>query len=107
MVATDDVAVRSHQDVLPDRHAARGKYFAVEADVHALGKLDVAVLARQNRVAADEHAARDSYPAIAVAFRIEQAVVVDHDVVSNVNLVRMPQDDVLPEDDIAEIGRAH
>ena len=63
--------------------------------------LDVAVLARQDRVAADEHAVADADAAVRLAFRIEQAVVVDDDVVADVDLVRVPQHDVLAEDDVA------
>ena len=40
-------------------------------------------------------------PGVRVALRVEQAVVVDDDVVADVDLVRMPQHDVLAEDDVA------
>ena len=83
------------------RHPARREQLAVEADVGAVGQLDVAVLARQDRVAADEDAAADSDAAIGVALRVEQAVVVDDDVAADVDLVRMAQHDVLAEHDVA------
>ncbi len=43
----------------------------------------------------------DPDPDVRLALGIDQAVVVDHDVVADVNLVRMPQHDVLAEDDVA------
>ena len=43
----------------------------------------------------------DADAAVDLALRVEQAVVVDDDVVADVNLVRMPQHDVLAEDDVA------
>src|SRR5262249_25758294 len=79
-------------------------HFAVEADVRAVGDLDVAVLARQDRVAADEDAASDRNPAVAVPLRVDEAVVVDHDVVADADLVRVPEHDVLAEDHVAPAG---
>ena len=87
------------------RHAAGREHLAVEADVGAVAELDVAVLARQDRVAADEHAAADADAAVGLALGVEQAVVVDDDVVADADLVRMPQHDVLPEDDVAAARR--
>ena len=84
-----------------DAHAAGRENLAVEADVRAVADLDVAVLARENRVAADEDAAADADARVGLALGVEQAVVVDDDVVADVNLVRMPQHDVLAEDDVA------
>ena len=101
VVAADDVTVRGHQDAGADRDPARRKHFAVEADVGAVGELDVAVLARQDRIASDEDAAPDADAAIRFALRVQQAVVVDDHVIADVNLVRVTQDDVLPEDDVA------
>ena len=40
-------------------------------------------------------------PRLRLALGVEQAVVVDDDVVADVDLVRMAQHDVLPEDDVA------
>ena len=40
-------------------------------------------------------------PRVRAALRVEQAVVVDDDVVADVDLVGMPQHDVLAEDDVA------
>ena len=105
VIAADDVGVGRHQRIAgPMRDAARGEHLAVEADVRAVAKLDVAVLARQDRVAADEDAVADADAAIDSALRVEQAVVVDDDVVADVDLVRMAQDDVLAEDDVAAAG---
>ena len=101
VIAADDVAVRRHQHAAADRDAARREHLAVEADVRAVAELDVAVLARQDRVAADEHAVADPDAAVRLALRVEQAVVVDDDVAADVNLVRMAQHDVLAEDDVA------
>ena len=39
--------------------------------------------------------------AVRVALGVEQAVVVDDDVVADADLVRMPEHDVLAEDDVA------
>jgi hypothetical protein len=55
-------------------------------------------------IAADEHSAGDANAAIRLALRIEQAVVVDDDVAADVNLVRVPQHDVLAEDDVLAAG---
>ena len=60
VIAADQVAVRGDQRVAPDPHAARRENLAIEADVGAIGQLDVAVLAREDRVPADEHAAPDA-----------------------------------------------
>ena len=54
MVAANHVPVGGHQDGAADRDAAGGKHLAVESDVAAVAELDVAVLTRQDRVAADE-----------------------------------------------------
>ena len=67
MVAADDVAVSRHEDALADGHPARREQLAVEADVRAFGELDVTVLARENRIPADEDAAGDANAAIALA----------------------------------------
>ena len=104
MVAADDVAVGGHQHARTDRDAAGREDLAVEADVRAVGQLDVAVLAGQDRVAPDEHAVADPDAPVRLALRVEQAVVVDDDVVADVNLVRVAQDDVLAEDDVAAAG---
>src|SRR6185295_8309986 len=55
---------------------------------------------RQDRVASDEHAGSDGDPGVAIALRVDQAVVVDHHVVADADLVRMAQHDVLAEDDV-------
>src|ERR1700719_414862 len=66
-----------------------------------VGELDIAVLARQDGVAAHEHPVTDPDAAIRLAFRVQQAVVVDDDVGPDLDLVRMPQHHVLAEDDVA------
>ena len=101
MPAADHVAIRGHQHALADGDSAGREHFAVEADVRAVGQLDVAVLARQDRVAPDEHAVADSNSAVGLALGVDQAVVVDDDVAPDVDLVRMAQHDVLSEDDVA------
>ena len=62
-----------------------------EADVGAVFDDDVAVLAAQDGVAANEHAVADGDAAVVGAFRIQAAQVVDHDVVADVDFVRMAQ----------------
>ena len=101
MVAADEITVRGQERVASDPHHARGKHLAVETNVHAVVENDIAVLARENRVASDEHAAANGDPAVAVALGVEQAVVVDDDVVPDADLVRMTEHDVLPEDHVA------
>ena len=54
VVAADDVAVGRQQRARAQLDARRRENLAVEADVGALAEHDVAVLARQDRVAADE-----------------------------------------------------
>ena len=90
VVAADHVAVRGQQRARADRDAAGRENLAVEADVRAVSELDVAVLARQDRVAADEHPVANPDPAVRLPLGIQQAVVVDHHVAADVDLVRMP-----------------
>ncbi len=104
VVAADQVAVRGHQHVPSDPHAARRENLAVEADVGAFREVDIAVLARENRVSADEDAAGDANAGVRVSLRVDQAVVVDDHVIADVDLVRMPEHHVLPEDDVASAG---
>ena len=101
VIAADQVRVRRDERVGTDAHAAGGKQLAIEPDVRAVLDLDVAVLAGQDRVAADEDAGPDLDAAVGRALGVEQAVVVDDHVVADVDLVRMPKDDVLAEDDVA------
>src|SRR5262245_8823152 len=101
VIAADQVAVRGQQRVPADADTARREQFAVEPDVCPVLDVDITVLARQNRVASYEHALSDRDAAIRVSFGVEQAVVVDHDVVSKVDLVGMSNYHVLPEDDAA------
>src|SRR5687767_4847237 len=58
VIAADQITIRGDQDIAADSHATCGEDLAVEADVGPLVELDVAVLARQNGVPADEDAAR-------------------------------------------------
>src|SRR5206468_2945743 len=101
MIAADDVAIGGHQHRAPDRDAAGGKQLAVEPDVGGVAELDVAVLARQDGIAADEDTIADPDAAVGLALRVEQTVVVDDDIPADVNLVRMAEHDVLTEHDIA------
>ena len=101
MIASNQVAVRGNQNIAPDAHRAGGKDFAVESDIRSVAQVDVAVLAREDRVAADEHAVADSDAPIAASLRVDQAVVVDNDVVADPDLVRMTKHDVLTKDHVA------
>ena len=101
MVTPNQIDIRRQQDVAAHHHPARRKEFAVETDVRAVVEFDVAVLARQNGIASDKHPRANANASIRGALGVQKAVVIDHDVVGNVNLVRMPKHDVLPEDDIA------
>ena len=62
---------------------------------------DVAVLATQDRVASDEHPVTDADAFVVGAFGIQATTIVDHDVVTNPNLVRVTQYDVDPETHVA------
>src|SRR6476660_1575759 len=104
MVAANEIAVRGDQRVLPDFDAGGGKQLAVEADVGAVGEHDVAVLAGEDRIAADEDAAADRDAGVVLALGVEQAVIVDDDVVADADLVRVPQHDALTEDDVSPTG---
>src|SRR5262249_42665899 len=95
VIAADHIDVGRQQHVGADADPAGGKDLAVETDVRAIGELDVAVLAGQDRIAADEDAVADPDAGVRLALGVEQTVVVDHDVVADVNLVRMPQYNVL------------
>ena len=86
---------------LPRRTFEAEKIFAVEADVGAIVDDDVAVLAAQDGVAAHEDAVADADALVVRAFGIQAAQIVDHDVVADVNLVRMAQGDVHAKDDVA------
>src|SRR3954462_11340258 len=104
MIAADHVAVRRNQGVLPDRHRARAEDLAVEPDVGTVSELDIAVLARQDRVPADEHAAANRDSAIRLSLCIDQAVIVDDDVVADADFVWMAEHDVLAEDHVPAAG---
>ena len=86
---------------LPTRTREAEKISQLNADVGAILDDDVAVLAAQNGVAADEHAVADRDARVVGALRVEAAAVVDDDVVADEDLVRMPQRDVRAEDDVA------
>src|SRR5262245_12456489 len=101
VIAADYVAVCGHQHTLADPDAARRKHLAVEPDVGAVRQLDIAVLARENRVAADEHAIADFDAGIGRALGVEQTLIVDHDVSADTNLVRVTERDMLAEDHVA------
>ena len=62
---------------------------------------DVAVLAAEDGVAADEHAVADDDAAVVGALGVEAALIVDDHVVADADLVRMAQRDVHAEDDVA------
>src|SRR6185436_11810699 len=94
VIAADEVAVGGDEHVPADVHAARRKNFAVESDVDPVGQLDIAVLARENRVAPDECTAADADAGVRFTFGVDQAVVVDDDVVGDADFVRMAQHDV-------------
>src|SRR5690242_13912404 len=104
MIAADEIRVGGNQNVLSDRDATCRENLAVEPDVRTIGQLNVAVLARENGIAADEDAVADLDASIIRALRVEQAVVVDDDVVADENFVRMTQHDVLAEDHIRAAG---
>ena len=105
VIAADHVAVRRDQRVARrSRTRLAEKTSQLKPMLAPSSSVDVAVLARQDRVAADEHAVADRDAAIRVALGVEQAVVVDDDVVADADLVRMAQHDVLAEDDVAAAG---
>src|SRR5947207_9633247 len=101
VIAANDVGVRRHQHHPADGDTAGREDFAVEADVGAVGQLDIAVLARKDRVAPDKDPVADADAAVGFTLGIEETVVVDGDVAADVNLVRMAEDDVLAEYDVA------
>src|SRR6185295_11125677 len=101
VVAADHVAIRGEQGARAELDASRREYFAVEADIRALADHDVAVLAGQDGIAADERACADRDASIGVALRVDQALIVNHHVIADADLVRMPEDDVLSEDHAA------
>ena len=96
-----EVAVGGDQRLRPEGDPAGREDLAVEADVGAVAEDDVAALARQDRVAPDEHAAADGDALVPVALGVEQAVIVDHHVVADADAMRMAQGDVLAEDHAA------
>ena len=61
-------------------------------------ELDVAVLAREDGVAADEPVVADPDPLVGDTLGVEQDVVVDDGPRPDVDLARMPQGDALSED---------
>src|SRR5262245_9435852 len=77
LLPAEDVRIRRHEHVGADANAAGRKHFAVESDVGPGCQLDVAVLARQDRIAADEDAVADVDTAVGVPLGVEEAVVVD------------------------------
>ncbi len=100
VIAADEVGVGRDEHLPADPDRRRREHFDVEADVRVFVEHDVAVLAAQDRVAADEDAALDRDAAVGRALRVETALVVDDDVVVDLDLVRMPQHDVAAERDV-------
>src|SRR2546421_1015359 len=92
VIAADDVGIRRHQDTAADGHAARREHLAVEPDVRAVAEVDVAVLARQDRVAPDEDAVAEADAAVRLPLRVEPAVVVDDDVLADADVVATAPD---------------
>src|SRR5438552_5766176 len=101
MVAADQITKGGDQRVATNPNAAGRKNLAVESHIGAIGNLDVSVLARKNRIAADEHARTDPNADVRFPFGIEQTVIVDDDVVADLDLVWMTENDVLSEDHVA------
>jgi hypothetical protein len=104
VVPADHVAIGRDQRVAADPHPARREQLTVEADVRPVPQLDVPVLARQYGVATDEDAVADGDPLVARSLGVEQAVVVDDDVVTDADFPWMTQHHVLAEDDAAAAG---
>ena len=101
MVAAHEIRVGRHQDALPHRHARCGKDLAVEPDVRVIANDDVAVLAAEDGVTPDEDPVADRNAPVVGALGVEAALVVDDHVVADLNLVGMPEGDVLAEHHVA------
>src|SRR3990172_4987077 len=102
--ATHEVGVGGEEPVAPDADPRPREDLGVEAHVHVIAEDDVAVLAGEDRAAADEHTVADIDPAIPGPLRVEDHEVVDGDVVAEADLPGMPQHDPLTEDDVAAGG---
>ena len=71
--------------------SAGGENRAEGADVDPIFKHDIAVLRVHARLTPEKDATTDSNPIIRGTFCIQHAVVVDYDVMSDANLVRVAQ----------------
>src|SRR5687768_17803957 len=56
---SNEIGVSRYQNVLADAHTRRREDLAVESDIGAILDEDVAVLAAEDGIAADEHAVAD------------------------------------------------
>ncbi len=104
MCPADEVTIGSQEDFTTEYYSACGEDLAVEAYIGLRADLDVAVLAAQDRVAADEDSVGDDNAAVVAPLGIQQDVVVNYHVVADVDLVGMAQHDVAPEDHSAAAG---
>src|SRR5687768_12494679 len=101
---SNEIGVSRYQNVLADAHTRRREDLAVESDIGAILDEDVAVLAAEDGIAADEHAVADRDALVVETLGIEATQIVDHDVVTDMNLVGMSERDVDTENDVAADG---
>ena len=99
--STDEIGVGRDQYLPSNPDFRRREHLDVEAHVGAVLENDVAVLATEDRAAAEEHALAYRDADIRRAFCIQAAVVVDDHVVANLDLVGMTQYDVRTKRDVA------
>ena len=95
----DEVGLRGEEAVLPHRHARAREDLAVEAEVAVVADRDVAVLAGEDRAAAEEDAAAHVDAPVRRPLRVEDDEVVHGHAVAEADLVRVAQHDALAEDD--------
>ncbi len=100
MVTTNHVGVGGDECALTEPDVSTRKDLAVEAYVGPVIDLDVSILAAQDRISTDEDTVSNGDATVVGTLGIETAVVIDHDIVTDANLVGMAEHDVLPEDHV-------
>ena len=97
MTSSIEVRVGRNLDMLANLHDVGREDLTVEGYVRTSFHHDVPILAIQNGVSSNEHAIGDEDTLVLTAFGVKNAVVIDHNVVAQVDLVRVPEDNVRPE----------
>ena len=95
-----DLTVTRDRGFVADPNAGLAHDDAVVADVDASADVDGAALGLDLHIPAEQHALCEIHTLSARAARIDQAVLVDHDTITDENALWMAEDAVSADDDI-------